>query len=270
MEEICIRYINEPWVCLSREHVQEMDIRRDVFYIKEEADKAASPIIPTCPRVSRDAIGSALTGEFCRHSSDCAGTRQCLRFPNICCTKNHKSCICFEKEPRLCRKQDDCADGEVCAKGRKLPPRCVSAKALRTGINEFINLHKVEEAKVEEVGSEGMRGTVCIAVHLLAHIPDSSLLYDEPQTARVLCDANGSCATGGHIVKFQRSPMMMSSYCKRISGCVERIMWVNSPTYQRGLEVPSRSPNLTFTSFAARYETKAEELILQAAVHAGL
>ncbi|PXF42594.1 hypothetical protein BWQ96_07689 [Gracilariopsis chorda] len=109
----------------------------------------------------------------------------------------------------------------------------------------------------------------CIATEALKHLPRSSLLYDKHLYSRVLCDKYGSCATGGHMVRFHSRTMMMKSYCIRTT-CDERIMFVNSLRYKRKFLVESSSPGLEFTAFAARFETVFEESILGAAHFIGL
>ena len=65
------------------------------------------------------------------------------------------------------------------------------------------------------------------------------------------------------------SAMMMKRYCTLVH-CEKRIMKVNSPKLQTGLRVSSKTEDLEYTAFAARYETRAEELILSTAVHIGM
>ncbi|CAN8062210.1 unnamed protein product [Agarophyton chilense] len=110
---------------------------------------------------------------------------------------------------------------------------------------------------------------VCIAVHSLAHLKAHELLYETHRTARVLCDNHNSCATAGHIVQYQGTPMMMKNYCALV-GCKMEIMNVNSPRYKRGMQLPSMTKDLSFTTFAARYETSTEEKLLATAVRFGL
>lgn len=62
--------------------------------------------------------------------------------------------------------------------------------------------------------------------------------------------------------------MMMRTYCV-LNECSEHEMEVNSPKYRRGMRVNSNTAGLHFTSFAARYATKAEEVVIKMVVHAG-
>lgn len=112
-------------------------------------------------------------------------------------------------------------------------------------------------------------GNTCIDAQALAHLPESSLAWTKHAWATVLCDAEGSCATEGHIVQFEGVAMRMASYCEG-RGCVEKRMLVNSPKYARGMRLLSRTQGLTYTAFAARYGTKVEEVLIAVALRAGL
>lgn len=119
-------------------------------------------------------------------------------------------------------------------------------------------------------GSQGFEPNTCIAITSLRHLQPHQLAYRNHISARVLCDQHGSCATPGHMVRFRGRPMMMKSYCQLVGNCERSITMVNSPRYTRALQIPSHSPHLTFTAFAARYATAAEEHVLRTAVHVGL
>ncbi|PXF40707.1 hypothetical protein BWQ96_09585 [Gracilariopsis chorda] len=110
---------------------------------------------------------------------------------------------------------------------------------------------------------------ICISVHHLSHLHGDDLRYSTHRLARVLCDKHNSCATAGHIVIYEAVPMMMSSYCKTVR-CVQKIMHVNSVRYKRRSVVQSNSKGLTFTAFAARYNTVLEEKLLGMAIRLGL
>lgn len=111
----------------------------------------------------------------------------------------------------------------------------------------------------------------CIAVHHLKEERSrNALLYNRDVLARVLCDENESCATPGHMVTYRKRAMMMRSYCKLVGKCTERYLKVNGVKYERGKRVESRSAELSFSAFAARFESKLEELVLKTAVHMGL
>ncbi|PXF48234.1 Early nodulin-12A [Gracilariopsis chorda] len=110
---------------------------------------------------------------------------------------------------------------------------------------------------------------ICIGVHHLSHMAYKDLIYSSHRVARVLCDKSSSCATPGHIVLYKGEAMMMRKYCT-ITRCVQKIMRVNSPRYSRAARVDSHTEDLSFTAFAARYESAAEEHLLRAFVRIGL
>lgn len=128
----------------------------------------------------------------------------------------------------------------------------------------------------------GGNGDVCVAARQLRHLPRSALLYARHRLATVLCDAHGSCATPGHIIVHAGVAQTMATYCRlrlpmparatageagRVDGgggggCERRVMWVNSLKMRAQLRVPSDSPDMQFTAFAARFGTPVEEAIL--------
>lgn len=114
-----------------------------------------------------------------------------------------------------------------------------------------------------------LEADICVDAALLAHLHPSALVYTSHRRAAVLCDAQGSCATPGHFVEHKQTPMTMRRYCDMVGGCQRRTRLVNSPRLQAGLRVSSRTMHLHFTPFAARYETKVEELFLRALIHMG-
>lgn len=118
-------------------------------------------------------------------------------------------------------------------------------------------------------GGRGTNPFICIDATALSHLPSADLVYDTHSPATVLCDNNASCATPGHIVRFQGAPMRMSSYCRLVS-CVQKVILVNSPRYKRGLLVKSNTAGLHFTALAARYDSRAEEIVLTTAMRLGL
>lgn len=103
----------------------------------------------------------------------------------------------------------------------------------------------------------------------LAHLPPEQLVFDEHALAHVLCDRFGSCATPGHMVDYCGAVMKMATYC-RAAGCARRVTRVNSPRYRQQLRVASRTDGLLYTAFAARYETRGEELALATLSRIGL
>lgn len=120
----------------------------------------------------------------------------------------------------------------------------------------------------EQEGNE--EDGICIDAEALRHVDRSEMVFEEDRYARVVCDVNGSCATGGHMVRYgERQIMMMKRYCEMV-GCVEKIMKVNSPRYRRRMEVESRTKGLRYTSLAARYGTSVEEGVLVGIIRMGM
>ena len=70
------------------------------------------------------------------------------------------------------------------------------------------------------------------------------------------------------MVVYKGQALMMKNYCK-VVGCARRVKHVNSPKYVRKLVIPSKTEDLVFTAFAARFETTAEEGVLSTAVRLG-
>ncbi|PXF40560.1 hypothetical protein BWQ96_09734 [Gracilariopsis chorda] len=110
---------------------------------------------------------------------------------------------------------------------------------------------------------------VCVDVRALSAFQSHQLLFEKHGMAWVLCDANESCTTAGHMVVFRGQVMMMNTYCD-IVGCEKRSMHVNSPRNTRGLRVQSRTGGLAYTVFAARHETRMEEGVLLVVIRLGL
>lgn len=110
---------------------------------------------------------------------------------------------------------------------------------------------------------------VCVDANALEHLESEELVFSTHYLAKVLCDANNSCATAGHMVELRGRVMMMKTYCANV-GCTEREMLVNSPKYQRGRRVKSNTEGLRYTALAARYSSRAEEIVLIAATRIGM
>lgn len=109
----------------------------------------------------------------------------------------------------------------------------------------------------------------CIDASALSGLDSRELVFKNHVMKRVLCDAYGSCATAGHMVAYKGIGMMMKSYCTIVS-CVEDTLEVNSPKLRRGIRIASKTEDLHFTAFAARYETQIEEMAMATAVRVGL
>lgn len=65
--------------------------------------------------------------------------------------------------------------------------------------------------------------------------------------------------------------MRMRAYCQRGDvRCTRAVMLVNSPRMRRAARVPSNTHGLLFTALAARYDTRAEEMVLRMLVAVGV
>ena len=204
--------------------------------------------------------GSALSLDSCKRDSDCRSPRRCYEYEEggeeedaqfkKC---NDGPCYCLLSDLEVdapCAKNKDCGDKGIfsCAKSTNDLPICVRLEVLK--------------------GGGGGGGAVCVATKHLKGFGDKELVFETHQRAAVLCDEHGSCATPGHMVVWKGQGMMMRRYCESV-GCVPRVMMVNSPRLRRRVGVPSESEGLTFSAFAARYETTAEEVILSGIIRAG-
>ena len=190
--------------------------------------------------------GPGLTFDDCKEDLDCKGSRECINAgPKL--TDDEDETVCKPTSTTSCEKDDECEEtGESCVKfdGRK---SCISERAI-----EKYNIDCVAADHLTEAG---------IDADQRIHVRD--LL------ANVLCDYNDSCATPGHMVLYKGRGMMMRSYCE-VVGCYRGIMRVNSPKYGRQIRVRSRSEEMVFTAFAARWVTAAEERVLHGLIRLGL
>lgn len=118
----------------------------------------------------------------------------------------------------------------------------------------------------EEERPEATEDPACVDARALEGM---DLVFEKHMMKEVLCDAMGSCATGGHMVVWEGVAMMMRSYCESV-GCVKRVLEVNSPRRLSGLRVDSKTAGLKYTAFAARWATRIEEAALSVAVRAGI
>ncbi|CAN8069389.1 unnamed protein product [Agarophyton chilense] len=164
-----------------------------------------------------------------------------------------------------CPSERQCVGSPVGFCLAKLPPPSDANAGANADGGQSTSENDAESGDQGDDSSE-----VCIAAKSLAHLDRNHLIYRNHVSARVLCDSFQSCATAGHMVRYRGNVMMMKSYCRLIGGCTRSIMHVNSPRYRRALQIPSDTPHLTFTAFAARYVTSAEEHVLRTAVRLGL
>lgn len=222
-----------------------------------------------------------LTLDACESDDDCLGKRRC------------RLDVCTPNSIPSCETSQDCGSGEICVFhifNEQDGLICVSEGAAASlGLDEGPggpivepqvspspedgDLEPIPSSEFSDAGENESPSPspeeVCIDASALEHLDEKELVFKTHPTARVLCDASGSCATKGHMVTWNGKAMMMRTYCT-IVGCEQRTMKVNSPRYTRGLRVTSKTDGLHFTAFAARYESRAEEGVLNAAVRMGL
>lgn len=239
----------------------------------------------------------------------CQGNRVCYEFPEPIspqmpdeCSANSTTCVCLSSDP--CEDSDDCEQGERCVEGsigNLSQAVCLSCSAdldRAEGVDwKFVDDNPStcpsESPVVEEDDEEEGDGDeeeddgddeneeddaeddddedpVCISVDALAGYSREELVYESHRRAGVLCDQFGNCATPGHMVVYHERAMMMRTYCQQPGlSCVRRVKLVNSPRMKRALRVPSKSANLKFLAFAARMQSRSEEVILSQLVRFG-
>lgn len=249
-----------------------------------------------------------LTLETCREDKDCQGERKCrsVGFPGLYEFCGARDCppvaVCVPSDLQVCQMDIDCDDGEVCALFGTGDEFCISGavadiddNVLRTDFSEepssvtgeispsveatsteveqstsptssaaALESTSEEAASSDETGSE-----VCVDARALTHLRREELVFEKDSIARVLCDSDGSCATKGHMVIFRGQAMIMGGYCAMV-GCSVHVMRVNSPRYRLGARLTSRTERLQYTALAARYATRAEEMVLQSVIRAGM
>ena len=214
---------------------------------------------------SGSASSAGVTGDPCQASANCAGSRICLDVPNGGLCDGGDQCRCIPTTSlAMCDDDSDCDEGEA----------CFDIDEIQDVLEDItgIDLPSIPSDAVEFklcISRAAREDAVCIASHSLGHISREELVFEKDTIAHVLCDLNGSCATPGHMVRYKGRGMMMKSYCQ-LTSCVRKVMKVNSPRYRRGLTVPSHSDDLVFTALAARFQSRAEEGVLSAAVRIGL
>lgn len=196
---------------------------------------------------------SGLTGRTCTSNDQCKGGRACITYVKdrgFECCDGEKSCACYPMRAEICTADSACSDGEVCP-DTSLPSFCLvdGPATIFTGFPESTE-------------------DVCVAIHHLEHLHGDDLIYEKHHLSRVFCDVNNSCATHGHMVLWEGKQMMMKSYCD-IVGCKETVMKVNSPKYQIGRVVASKTDGLVFSALAARYGSRVEEVALGALIRMG-
>lgn len=136
-----------------------------------------------------------------------------------------------------------------------------------TGDNEEIGTD-TDDGSAESDNTDG----VCVDVDLLLDLDKNGMVFRKHRRAAVLCDKDGSCATPGHMVVFQRRPMAMRTYCREFvrGGCEQRIKLVNSPRMKVRLRILSRTHGLSMTAMATKFGHRIEEVLLQGLIELGL
>lgn len=176
------------------------------------------------------------------------------------CAAGFRVCIFF------CTGNDDCPDGEICAIAEiyeALDPN-TGVCAGEDVVKNDPDLTPLESQSPPPSPDDG----ICIDVAALGHLSSEELICSCHPLSRVLFDAHGSCATAGHIVRYDGKPMMMKTYCSLV-GCESRVMRVNSPRYRIGMRVQSKTDGLEYTALAARHETLAEQTLVSTIVRMG-
>lgn len=243
-----------------------------------------------------------LTFDPCVTGKDCEKPRKCMVFNSdndLKFCRSRSGCFCVPDRLKKCRQHQNCMSGEVCVRDTRIErrwsddPYCVS-RTYAGQIKEVelvdgsdgpvqtptptgkpvptdSDLSPVIQPAVSTPSSPALASDnrVCIDVQALHGFKRRELVFETHQQARVLCDKYGSCATPGHVVLFHGRGMMMRSYCD-LTSCEERVMMVNSPKYRRRLFVSSSTTGLQYTSLAARYETRGEEMLLTALIRVGI
>lgn len=241
----------------------------------------------------------------CREKRTCTESRQQLPKRDCDTASNEDNCYCRLDVEGTCSSSEDCLNGDRCVLiinpnvARFNEQVCVScayvrfAVDIRTVDGGGANCYTTRDTDVTEANTEkpdannntnatpsssdsNANGNdskeeddVCIDANALAHVPPHDLVFPSHRRASVLCDQYGSCATAGHMVVYQQRSVMMASYCARFATCKRRVMLVNSMRMRRNVRIPSKSPDLHFTVFAARFATRIEERLLATVVHAG-
>lgn len=248
-----------------------------------------------------------LTGNLCLVNEDCKGERRCIHtsFQGTAPCTGQDACACYPIVLQDCEKDEECVDGEVCKlyvtpDGKICMEASVAAsmpdgaagggdarpdEPVPPGGERPVAASDDDDADSAGAGPGANEGTgaatdgesesrepddsVCIGAHSLGHLARQDLVFERDRRARVLCDANNSCATPGHIVVWKGDPMMMRRYCE-VVWCEKKVLPVNSPKWRRRRLVPSFTRGLQFTTFAARWASTVEEGVLVAAVRVGL
>lgn len=286
--------------CETGEFCVETGLHRVPVCISKNADLAGYN------RTSID-TGNGLTMDSCDKSEECKGDRDCISYWDIPlwfeCFKA-RPCVCLPNQLPLCSSSEDCGAGEKCVISVLISdsPICIAESFAETfaGSTEYFGNGPIpgatnssentgdaspedaspepspsgEDADIAESSSEPsseplLQTETCVDSSALQHLRRDELVFEKDVWSEVLCDEGDSCATAGHIVLHHGKAMMMKSYCE-VVGCKKKRMFVNSPRYTVGCRISSRTDGLQYSSFAARYETRGEEMLMAVAIHSGL
>lgn len=232
------------------------------------------------------------TGNFCESDDDCEAPRSCYTGDaEPCEDQESETCICISLLHFLCDDSSDCLAMDRCYKNEEGTKFCVTCSYSEEMLTEYdpIDAGNCDDApaatptKIPSIPPAASMTSlppktspltsprICIAANALSDLPGSALVFAAPQRASVLCDKHDSCATPGHVVIFNGSPMSMKDYCKQVGvSCVKRVKLVNSPKMKMGLRIASRSTGLQFTALAATMETRIETTLLTLLVRLGI
>lgn len=263
--EVCANYLDARTraYCSARDSLGD-----DPAFVRVDERVAAEDVVP-----------NGLTSEVCRFDKDCRGTRLCHHrsewMHTDCAGRRACACRASNTTDPSCDATNACSDGELCYQildAIGVNATCAAPSFLA---NPAFKNFKVIGDGGEEAGSDSLPSrdartddASCIDVALLQSLDASELVFASSRRAAVLCDAQGSCATAGHMVVWRGTAMSMRTYCAS-APCVRRVRLVNSPRMARGRRVEARTQGLQFTALAARFETALEEGVLATLVHAG-
>lgn len=271
-------------VCISVNALSDFPMLTSMDAESLRTKLEASPF----PREQKEAEGQesnlGLNYDKCSLLKKCSGRRECIE-PGIDgknCTGEARNCRCYPGKDR-CFSNDECDEKEVCKTFIRTGNNVCASEdaAIDSAIfqdlateDQFPVTYTSEEPEQEtpEAGTSGpydpnldRNPDACIDSKALIHFGTDELVFKKHQMASVLCDSAGSCATPGHMVIWKGRGMMMKTYCLEVARCHMEDILVNSPRWSVGKRVQSKTKGLAYTVFAARYETKLEEIALKTA-----
>lgn len=268
----CARGCKKGEVCARGPSVgRNRCVSMQAFKQEDDIELSRGPPVPT---PTPPPPGTGLAFDRCYAELHCKPPRQCYQGAGELCTPEAVSCLCqYDGSLKACKGNADCDTAERCIMPEnRTESYCVSEKVARQMPNVTVVTGETEEtgeATPTKEPADVPEKAGCVEVALLKAFQSRHLVYERHMLREVLCDNEGSCATRGHVVTWRGQAMRMQSYCQLVR-CVRRVAQVNSPRWRKGLRVKSRTDGLLFTAFAARYETRAEEVALSLLVRIGL